>query len=337
MATFGTNNISLNAVRAVLGEPTKSLWALCHNTNINRWAKYSPLTNHGSNISYKSLPVSDPWNCAVWEHVPYNITEARLGDFRQYDHNAFKPVTVMFPEKMYKNIINAVACGYQPTGDVNTTSILVQDVYRVDDKYFGVAIRKKGDTNYSWVTSQTLGGSMVDIDLSKLAGISNGTTIELVTFFSSAKKLIDGPHVMTDFYSVKCDANIIDRKEYTVLNYSPPTNYTELTVNPIPINGIWTYDEVAFDSITVSLRSNITTYYKFKVRIETPDGRYYQDYNMPDVVNVAAGEYKQILNTGRHWLRFYTDTDLVFIKVMDMQASNKVIADIPVFRTIPKI
>lgn len=335
MATFGNTNISLNAVRATLGESTKSLWNLCHNSNINKWALYSPLTNHGKNISYRCLPVSNPWDCTTWEYKPYNVTEARLGDFRNYEHAATKPVTIAYPTTLYKNVLNTFAAGFAPDTDVSN-SIRLKDVYGTANKYFGVAIRKVGANTWSWCTSDTKGSSMVGIDISGLAGLNSGTQVEVITFFSSTMKALSSPDVQADFYSIQCDSETIAKKVYTIQNYVPPTNYEKITIKPSPLNGNWSYDELSFDNITIELKSKISSYYKLKVRLITPDDRYFTDYNMKDVIHIGAGETKIIANTGMMWLRFYQDYSMMFIQVLDMQNSNKLLAEMPITKFIDR-
>lgn len=92
-------DISINAVRQVLGENTYSLAALCTSSNINKWARYRPggydnapgfimtAQNYLDGIYTIKLPAGGPLD-------PYS-----LGDFRGYNHLAE-------PSLFFKSVYN---------------------------------------------------------------------------------------------------------------------------------------------------------------------------------------------------------------------------------------
>jgi hypothetical protein len=73
-------NISLNAVKTLLGALTYSLYDLCRHDNINRWSQFSPIVRTYSN-PYE-------WDSVLVNSVP---SVCRLGDFEGYNHGAAAP------------------------------------------------------------------------------------------------------------------------------------------------------------------------------------------------------------------------------------------------------
>jgi hypothetical protein len=121
MAKLGTANISIMDVRNILGFPSTDLGTLCTCNNINPWSKWKPihcantltlnnellkrnkygieileannpgmlvnLIKQNGNLGYK---YNKPWGGAF---SPY-----RLGDFRNYYHNALLPVSAFYDD-----------------------------------------------------------------------------------------------------------------------------------------------------------------------------------------------------------------------------------------------
>ena len=100
MATLGTTNISMSAVRTLLGESSWTLSGLCTSANINKWAKYKPVRGTypaSSNYTY-GIDVEDDWAYLQPNSV------YRLGDFRQYNHSALPPIKLtMYPDSTQLN------------------------------------------------------------------------------------------------------------------------------------------------------------------------------------------------------------------------------------------
>lgn len=72
-------NISLNAVKSLLGESVASLWGCSQSTALNHWSGYGPTTRALSGSGYSRVLVNS------------HPTIARLGDFAGYNHNAVIP------------------------------------------------------------------------------------------------------------------------------------------------------------------------------------------------------------------------------------------------------
>ena len=77
MAVFGDNNISLNAVKAEIGESTFSLILLCQSANWNKWAFFRG-RRIKANTTTKAVEL-------------VSVGPYRLGDARRYDHTANEP------------------------------------------------------------------------------------------------------------------------------------------------------------------------------------------------------------------------------------------------------
>ena len=97
---LGTTNIAMSAVRTLLGESAWTLSGLCTSDKINKWAKYKPVrgTYPQSSISTYGIDVMDDW-----AYIQPNSVY-RLGDFRQYNHEALPPIKLtMYPDATQLN------------------------------------------------------------------------------------------------------------------------------------------------------------------------------------------------------------------------------------------
>lgn len=336
MIQLPNDNISVDLVRATLSEPTTSINGLCNSPNINRWAKYSPLTRNGEHIPYTCYPASLPFECQMWEYNPITSDGSHLGDFRNYLHSAVKPVFSGFPDKLYSNINNIFAIG---TSIGEGPYISLNDVYNSTNKYFGVAIRRVDDhSKMIWGTDASKGSTSVSVDLSKFSAyFGSSRRVECIMFYSSSNKPFDAPDLITDFYSIKCDLTVIDRKEYTIQTYTPPSPYDEFRLIVEPNGGNWSYDVVQFDRLAIELKSVATTTYYHNLRIITPDGRYSIDGWRPQQVTIQAGQRGVTCDIDNMELIFWSDYNLVFVQALDLSVSTtnpKVLAEIPVMKFI---
>lgn len=328
MAVFGTKNISLNAVRAALGETSKSLRDICRSPKINKWSRYSPLTNGGNYIPFETYPVSNPFDVSQWEHTKRAITEAKLGDFRNYKHDALPPATIMFPTELYKDLAwNQFVVNFEKE-TAYTEGICLDKVIDISNLYLGVAIRKKGSNGYHWATTEVKGGNIVSLNLTNVNYFDVNDIVECTVFFTPTKKNIDNPDVLTDFYSLKCDINTIITKEYTIKRQQAGNTYESVTINTEPETPFLDYDMVQFDNIRVTVKGKITAQYRYSVRIITPDESAFADYNMQSDVEVRGGETKTILNTGMFTFNFWQPQTHIFIQVYDLKDSGRLISEI---------
>lgn len=318
MAVFGTKNISLNAVRAALGETSKSLREICQSPRINKWAKYSPQTNQGNAINFSTYAVSNPFDVTQWEYTKRTITQAKLGDFRNYKHDAQNPITIGFPEALYYNAPNSISMTVisSDTNNINLTDL------KISNKYMGVAVRRAGSTDKrgNWCTGHSIGDWTVPIDFTGI--YSRRETVEVIVFLTDLKKeSFTEPDKFGDFWSVKSDTNIIDRKTYTLTEFVPPTTYELIYATETPTYGNWYYDELTLDNVSVTVKSKVDYGYKFKVVIEFPESGDWQESRMAEGVRVNAGEQKVVFNTGTMRVNNFRRENMAWLKVIDLQTS----------------
>ena len=163
-----SNNISILDVRQLLNEPSTDLGTLCTSNNINIFSKWKPIDYNGTTITaallehypYTSAALSGGSN----NESPYGITVTgcgttsyssienlisaikkngastyhsptggasspyRLGDFRNYNHNAVMPIIPM-GERNIKNGGSAVTQLASIVGDGDDTSVGINDLY----------------------------------------------------------------------------------------------------------------------------------------------------------------------------------------------------------------
>lgn len=224
MTTFGSSNIYLNAVRASLGEDTGSLIALCHSPNINKWAKYSPLTRNGGKwtvpVTYRALPYQaiDPWEFVEPPHYT-----ARLGDFRMYADDFIPPVSFIFPSKIVAGD-NFLGMGifdspyHISIGDVHSE-------YNNNALYPCVCL---DDMNgmYSWAAGFDLG----HIDLT---GYDLGKEVRVTYCLSDTEKVMSAPNVTARFYSLNFGEGVYPQKvlPFDSLEVTDPNNPEDVDFN----------------------------------------------------------------------------------------------------------
>ncbi len=98
MAKLGENNISTSLVATTIGETTNDVGALCQSNNINKWSKWKPV---------RKAQVT-PMTAEDMKSVAYGLygdrydkpqggasSPFRLGDFRNYNHDAYPPISPM--------------------------------------------------------------------------------------------------------------------------------------------------------------------------------------------------------------------------------------------------
>lgn len=118
---LSSDNISINDVQEVLGTTSSNLKDLCTNTDINPWSKWKPINssvttmdestlasaNYGiglrqitaNDIKLLTSTLSPSYNSWL-KGYSYDIpsTNFRLGDFRNYEHNALPPIQSNFQD-----------------------------------------------------------------------------------------------------------------------------------------------------------------------------------------------------------------------------------------------
>lgn len=137
-------------VRNILGYPSTDLGTLCGGVaacaaRINMWAKYKPVRNNFTTDRPSNWWQGSARNCGI--HVPTATSRFedmlsmkytyepprggsnepfRLGDFRNYYHNAKPQYSVEFPDKIYNREINHIRI--RETG-LNDLSLKLSDIF----------------------------------------------------------------------------------------------------------------------------------------------------------------------------------------------------------------
>ena len=124
---LSSDNIRINDVQEVLGTTSSNLKDLCTNTKINPWSKWKPINssvttmdestlasaNYG--IGLKQITANDIKLLTSINSTTYNnwlkgyiydipSTNFRLGDFRNYEHNALPPIQSAFLDNMESSL-----------------------------------------------------------------------------------------------------------------------------------------------------------------------------------------------------------------------------------------
>ena len=145
---LGTTNISMSAVRTLLGESSWTLSGLCTSANINKWSKYKPVRG--------TWPAGEwPYTYGVlvdssWAYVQPN-NNYRLGDFRNYDHDALPPIKLVdYPDASQLNKENlnfAIEINNDSSTALNLTDLGLNWV-NPEGYYFCIKVGGVGGTYY---------------------------------------------------------------------------------------------------------------------------------------------------------------------------------------------
>lgn len=305
------------------------LWQLCNSAAINKWARYSPLTRGGKFIPFSTLPNANPFSVGAWKYERITASPANLSEFANYDHDAVIPVVLGFPSEMYSNYPMQFAIGITPEGAYGIT---LSDVIAADRKYFGVAIRQKNNpANYIWGTADTTGATVLSVDLTQhSAWFPAGQIVEVIFFYSDAKKKFEDPYIQTDFWSLMCDDTVAPIKEFTLKQFSAPVTWEQLIIGVDPLNGTWSYDELSFDDISLTIKGKVATDYRMSIRVLDVNNSEIFSYRMLSDVRVGAGETKLVLSTGLCSMRIPYNSTQVFVQIINEKDGNKVVAEKPV-------
>lgn len=115
---LASSGITVSAVKTALGSSNDNVGGLCSATNINPWSVWKPISldavtltrtliknaNYGITLKYATTAsatynaVKDNGNVGYTYNKPTGISTSpyRLGDFRNYNHNAIIPITAMY-------------------------------------------------------------------------------------------------------------------------------------------------------------------------------------------------------------------------------------------------
>ena len=164
---LGTTNISTILVQTALGSSSHILSILCTEEAINKWSKYKPVAGPypASTTGQYAIDVDANWNYIR----PTNTF--RIGDFRQYKHDALPPFELTFyPGASVVNI-----AGFTFAITVNENDITIENLL-LNDWYLGVKLLKE-ETPYWYSATYPLSERSTEIGARTVvvSGLGEGT------------------------------------------------------------------------------------------------------------------------------------------------------------------
>lgn len=270
------SNISTSLVGETLGASSRDVGTLCTHPSINKWSKWKPISlNKVTGLTIADLQSADfgltrPVNNNNYQSVIgvkwiYNkptggaSSPYRLGDFRNYDKNAFAIITV--PDSVSFNRSSASTYSYQVAinrGGASSTSIGIDDfTTAIGNMYAGVVVVKGGST-YMVTATDTLANSGGSI-------IFNTSTPPFNT---------DGSGMIYNILSTQAVPSVM-----LLQNVSPAPLFTSV---PIADN--------ANDAISMTITSGIGVVFNVTRLRDTATGLYYliDDYIGRDAIRLIT-------------------------------------------------
>lgn len=163
---LGSTNISISLVKSTLGETIDNLYSLGKSLEVNKWSKYKPVIGTWpiGNSGIYGIDVVDNW---TYKQPGFAGEPIRLGDFRQYKHNAL-PVfeLTVYPSGTQLNVDTFTFGLTANENDITIENLLI------DEWFFGV---KVDSTYYSTVYS--LGNRATEIEALSIQviGLTSGS------------------------------------------------------------------------------------------------------------------------------------------------------------------
>lgn len=200
---IGNTNVSLTTVRNTIGETSYSLFTIGTSALVNKWSYYKPIRDAGAGANWPR-GLLDNSNGIYGLDIPNdswdylqplggspggypNDSPVRLGDFRNYDHDATPPIQMQTYPSSNNTTLGGVA-----TFRIHAPGASSIDLYDLglDEYYFGIKIRvgMGAFTYYSAVNKITdgVGNDTLQITIS---GLTSGTTYRWFGFISAAQSV----------------------------------------------------------------------------------------------------------------------------------------------------
>lgn len=242
---LGNTNITTTLVGNELGSSSRNVRELCTNSNINMWSRWKPIqspniggidetiltqnrygVSYASFVSMNSAPTYFDNNMNGWSYTrPTSIF--RLGDFRNYKHNAVQILTSVKLPTSGMNVDTTDTVGASAFLNVNAGDINAKDLFP-NGIYFGMIIKSGTTERYGTGTI--------------LQGTSSGAATVLVNTYAL-------PNGIYSVYPVFC-TQPYENKIYPSPN--PPTSQQFI---PIPNASVGTLTIRSAD-MTITLRAS---------------------------------------------------------------------------------
>ena len=256
---LSSTGITVSAVKGALGTTSTDVGTLCSSPLVNPWSKWKPISldavtltatllknaNYGISIQYATTAsalltnVKNNGNLGFTYNKPTGIKTSpyRLGDFRNYDHQALLPLHTHYNDGD-EQPINGVSSSYTvtlmgiespDTEDESTTYLVRRELYPTNVTNRGALITD--GTNTYWSVGDIPWGNS---NWQKFKG-KNVTVLEFLTNLSSGKNSTNHTSTSNDrFYALPYPLHTI-----SVLNTSPAGSKTVFVDTSRSINGFF--------------------------------------------------------------------------------------------------
>lgn len=165
MAALPTTGISTSLVKTTLGAATNDVGSLCSHPNINKWSKWKPVSSNKhegittTDLINKKFGLDIISKSTIFDLLTYYSTNSiwnylkpaggasspyRLGDFRNYDHSAYKAFNTTQLNSFYYKTDDKIR-NWIYNDQSALTSLIRWDDFGYGDYYFGACIAKKSD------------------------------------------------------------------------------------------------------------------------------------------------------------------------------------------------
>lgn len=227
-----TTGISTTLVANTIGVSSNDVGTLCTSSKINKWSKWKPVryntltgitleqlsfVNYGLDLlSYTNFNNMidamrnnlNNWNYLKPRGMATYSEPFRLGDFRNYMHDAVNPISEdVVPNiayTVYKDIYNVLDCGMliEPS---TTTQLSLSDLNisnSFSNCYFAVALLKQGTTYVgNWLSTATVLGTATTVNVEvPINGLTAGTYQLFYFLIETAKPTITSEVTATWYF-----------------------------------------------------------------------------------------------------------------------------------------
>ena len=248
-------NISVAMVKAELGASTNDVGALCTHPNINKWSRWKPVRSN----KVTGLVETDLENAQFGFDFPAAINAGvsvlsqnwvydkprglahnegyRLGDFRNYNHQAGIPFTISIPDTFLANASSpsiGICSVVSTDNDISLNDLL-------GDRYLGAMVFPTGSTGEAYYKTTDVAGGVglpatMKISLKDCphATAGNNISVYLFTSFSPIHEWIKLPYEVLS--SLNAEGNMSFKDNIKVAGV-PMMNKTIIGVSGITIRG----------------------------------------------------------------------------------------------------
>lgn len=183
MAALPTTGITTSMVAAAIGEASNDVGTLCRSNKINMWSKWKPVSFNKitgltatdlQNVDYGLVPPTASTNYASivsskWTYIKPtggSSSPYRLGDFRNYNHNAIPPCSLEGDISVNRTFISSKDFVLPITMEGSENQIGINEFSGDIGAMYYAIIVKDGTAEYIKTASTTLanGGTSIPID-----------------------------------------------------------------------------------------------------------------------------------------------------------------------------